>query len=204
MQTLDKQGLLLVVNRKKTEFKASLGALVFIALWLHFLIIPSRVFSSHAQHPDFTDSVTCPIAIRYSPHGGAIEAVISTLDRAEQWIILAMYSLTHSDIVDAIIAARWRGVEVAIKLDKLQSAGASQSAAIAQLQSAGVIVEVSNQSRQLHDKFAVIDARWIITGSFNWTANAENRNRENLLILDCPDLAWSFTSEWMLILPDAP
>ena len=78
----------------------------------------------------------------------------------------------------------------------------SQGAAIAQLQAAGVFVEISNQSRQLHNKFAVIDARWIITGSFNWTANAENRNRENLLALDCPELAWSFASEWMLILPD--
>jgi phospholipase D len=179
-------------------------ALVFVALSLHFLAIPSIVFSSHAQHPDSIDPVSCPIEVRYSPHGGAIEAVLSMLDRAQQWIIVAMYGLTHSDIVEAIIAAKWRGVAVAIKLDKLQSAGQSQSAAIAQLQAAGVVVEISNQSRQLHDKFAVIDARWIITGSFNWTANAENRNRENLLALDCPELAWSFASEWMLILPDQP
>jgi phospholipase D len=123
------------------------------------------------------------------------------LATAQQSIIVAMYGLTDPDIVDAIIAARWRGVEIGIKLDKLQSAGQSQSAAIAQPEAEGVVVEVSKQSRQLHDKFAVIDLRWIVTGSFNWTGNAENRNRENLLVLDCPDLAWSYASEWRLILP---
>jgi phospholipase D len=179
-------------------------ALVFIALSFHFLAIPSLVFGSHAQHPGFIDPVTCPIEVRYSPHGGAMDAVLSMLGRAQQWVIVAMYGLTHPDIIDAIIAARWRGVEVGIKLDRLQSAGRSQSAAIAQLEAEGVLVEISNQSRQLHNKFAVIDARWIITGSFNWTANAENRNRENLLVLDCPELAWSYAYEWTLIQPDEP
>jgi hypothetical protein len=51
-----------------------------------------------------------------------------------------MYGLTDPDIVDAIIAARWRGDEIGIKLDKLQSAGQSQSAAIAQLQTEGIVV----------------------------------------------------------------
>lgn len=171
---------------------------------LYFLATPSSVFSSHAQHPDPIDPVSCTTEVRYSPHGGAIEAVLSMLATAQQTIIVAMYGLTEPDIVDAIIAARWRGVEVAIKLDRLQSAGQSQSAAIARLQTEAIVVEVSTQSRQLHDKFAVIDLRWIITGSFNWIGNAENRNRENLLVLDCPDLAWSYASEWMLILPDAP
>ncbi len=91
-----------------------------------------------------------------------------------------------------------------MKTDKVQSASQAQSAAIARLQEAGITIEVSLQSRLLHDKFAVIDGRWVITGSFNWTQSAENRNRENLVILDCPDLAGNFATEWELIRPDAP
>jgi phosphatidylserine/phosphatidylglycerophosphate/cardiolipin synthase-like enzyme len=183
---------------------SSTRILIFAACSFSFLAIPSRAFSSHAQHPELIGSVNCLTEVRYSPHGGALEAVLSVLAVAQQSVIAAMYSLTHSDIVDALVAARWRGVEVAIKLDRLQSAGQSQGAAIARLQEAGVVVEVSDQSRQLHDKFAVIDGRWITSGSFNWTANAENRNRENLLVMDCPELAWSFISEWALILPGEP
>ena len=173
-------------------------------LSLLFLAAPPPAFSGHAQHPDPIDPVSCQTDVRYSPHGGAAAAVISTLDNAEQTIHVAVYGLTHAGIVDALIAAQDRGVEVVLKTDRLQSAGQAQSAAIARLRDAGVTVEVSNLSRQLHDKFAVIDGRWVITGSFNWTSNAEDRNRENLVMLDCPDLAQNFESEWGLIVQDAP
>jgi phosphatidylserine/phosphatidylglycerophosphate/cardiolipin synthase-like enzyme len=56
---------------------------------------------------------------------------------------------------------------VAVKADKVQSAGKSQKAMIAKLEQAGIPVEVSTQSRLLHHKFAVVDGRWVITGSFN-------------------------------------
>ena len=179
-------------------------SIVPVILSFLFLAVPSPALSGHAQHPVPIDAVTCQTDVRYSPHGGAAAVVISTLDRAEQTVHVAIYGLTHSGIVDALIAAQGRGVEIVVKTDRLQSAGQAQSAAIARLEEAGVTVEVSNQSRQLHDKFAVIDGRWVVTGSFNWTTNAENRNRENLVILDCPDLAQNFEAEWELIRPDAP
>jgi phosphatidylserine/phosphatidylglycerophosphate/cardiolipin synthase-like enzyme len=93
---------------------------------------------------------------------------------------------------------------VGVKADKVQSAGKSQKAMIAKLEQAGIPVQVSAQSRLLHHKFTVVDGRWVITGSFNWTISGENQNRENLLILDCPDLARSFAAEWDVIRPDEP
>lgn len=57
-------------------------------------------------------------------------------------------------------------------------------------------MEVSQLSRLLHDKFVVIDGRRVITGSFNWTTQAENRHRENVLILDCQDIARLYEEEW--------
>ena len=83
-----------------------------------------------------------------------------------------MYGLTHAAIVDALLAAKGRGVDVALKLDKLESAGKTQAAMIAKLQAAGVPVEVLEQARLLHHKFAVIDGRYVVTGSYNWTDNA--------------------------------
>jgi phosphatidylserine/phosphatidylglycerophosphate/cardiolipin synthase-like enzyme len=57
-------------------------------------------------------------------------------------------------------------------------------------------VEVSEQARLLHHKFAVIDGRYVVTGSYNWTESAERRNRENLVILDCPEVAQAFSAAW--------
>jgi len=67
-----------------------------------------------------------------------------------------------------------------------------------------VPVEVSIQARHLHHKFAVTDGHYVVTGSFNWTENAERRNRENLVILDCPEMAQAFNAEWDSIQRDKP
>ena len=44
-----------------------------------------------------------------------------------------------------------------------------------------------------HNKIMIIDNRVVITGSFNFTMAAENKNAENLLILDdLPDLTRAY------------
>ena len=86
----------------------------------------------------------------------------------------------------------------------MESAGKTQVAMITKLQAAGVPVEVSEQARLLHHKFAVIDGRYVVTGSYNWTESAERRNRENLVILDCPEVAQVFKAEWDSIQRDKP
>lgn len=172
--------------------------------FIPLLAISSPALSDHASHPDPMENVTCQSSVFYSPHGGATTALIRQLEKAERTIRVAIYGLTHSDLINALVAAKGRGIEVVVKVDKVQSAGQAQKTALAELKKAGIPVEVSAQSRQLHHKFAVIDGRWVITGSFNWTRNAEKSNRENLVIFDCPDLASSFSAEWELIRHDGP
>jgi phosphatidylserine/phosphatidylglycerophosphate/cardiolipin synthase-like enzyme len=58
-----------------------------------------------------------------------------------------MYGLTKAQIVDALLAAKRRGVDVALKTDKIENAGKAQAAVIAKLQAAGVPVEISEQAR---------------------------------------------------------
>lgn len=48
---------------------------------------------------------------------------------------------------------------------------------------------------KLHHKFAVIDAKQVITGSFNWSPSAAHANDETLLILHSPALAAHFSRE---------
>ncbi len=48
---------------------------------------------------------------------------------------------------------------------------------------------------KLHHKFAVIDNKKVITGSFNWTPAAAHTNDETLLVIHSPLLAKHFTRE---------
>ncbi len=47
-----------------------------------------------------------------------------------------------------------------------------------------------------HNKIIVIDQETVITGSFNFTRAAEERNAENLLIIKSKDLAKPYIDNW--------
>ena len=51
------------------------------------------------------------------------------------------------------------------------------------------------RSDKLHHKFAVIDNRRVITGSFNWSPSAAHTNYETLLVIHSAQLAKHFTLE---------
>lgn len=168
------------------------------------LVIASPAAADHAVHPSPPGDIACPVTVRFSPHGGAEQIVVQTLRLARERVHVAIYGLTSPAIESALRDLAHAGVQVALKADRVQSAGKAQAAVLGRLEAAGATVQVSRMSRLLHDKFAVVDGRWVITGSFNWTASAENRNRENVLVFDCPALAETFDAEWEIITPDSP
>ena len=61
------------------------------------------------------------------------------------------------------------------------------------LHNAGMQPLIDDQHAIAHSKVMVIDSETIITGSFNFTKAAEERNAENLLVIkDAPDLASAY------------
>ena len=59
----------------------------------------------------------------------------------------------------------------------------------------GVGVPRLARGDKLHHKFAVIDDKTVITGSFNWSPSAAHTNDETLLVIHSPQLAKHFTRE---------
>jgi phosphatidylserine/phosphatidylglycerophosphate/cardiolipin synthase-like enzyme len=47
-----------------------------------------------------------------------------------------------------------------------------------------------------HNKVIVIDGETVLTGSFNFTKAAQEKNAENLLIIRDPALAAQYTQNW--------
>jgi len=109
--------------------------------------------------------------------------IIKNIDNAEESINIAMYSLTDSDIAWAIVRANERGVVVKIYLDN-KEVDAEHSKSRFFIKEGIENIRLSSNRYLMHNKFAIIDNKKIITGSYNWTASAGQRNDENLLILD--------------------
>lgn len=54
----------------------------------------------------------------------------------------------------------------------------------------------SDTSSMVHHKFCIIDEKIVVTGSYNWTYYAENRNWENVLVLSEPDVVSEYIKEF--------
>ena len=121
--------------------------------------------------------------------------IIKNINQAEAFINIAMYIFTDKEIALPLIKARERGVKVRLYLDKDQvDYRYSQSRFLVQK---GIKTRVSSNKYIMHNKFAIIDNRILLTGSYNWTFSANNRNDENLLIIDDPEIIEIFQNQFI-------
>lgn len=109
-------------------------------------------------------------------------------------ILVLAYSYTSEPINDALAAAHARGVKVTVILDKSQRA--AKGSKLTNLQQAGVPVFLDARHAIAHNKVMILDKKRVITGSFNFTRSAEDRNAENLLILDNPALSEKYLQDF--------
>jgi phosphatidylserine/phosphatidylglycerophosphate/cardiolipin synthase-like enzyme len=121
------------------------------------------------------------IQVYFSPNGGCERAVISEIKKATQTIDIAMYYLSSGDIARALAGAKENNVRIRIVLDEGQEVEKPSKAGY--LVKHGMEVRYHMGFGLMHNKFTVIDGKTLITGSFNWTRTAEERNEENMLIL---------------------
>lgn len=121
------------------------------------------------------------IVTRFSPKGGCVEAIVAELALARSEVFVQAYSFSCPDIAKALIAAAARRVKVIVLLDR--SNEAETYSALGDLVQHGVEVLIDACHAIAHNKVMVIDRRTVVTGSFNFTRQAEHENAENLLIL---------------------
>ena len=127
------------------------------------------------------------------PKFDCAKALINLFNNAKKTIHIAIYSLTEPTIVDAIISAYKRGVEVAIVADNTESKSSYMAVMIQKLIQAGVDVKVATKQHFLmHNKISIFDSKTVATGSYNYTSAAESRNDENLIIIDGKDVATDY------------
>jgi phosphatidylserine/phosphatidylglycerophosphate/cardiolipin synthase-like enzyme len=132
--------------------------------------------------------------VYFSPHGGCTEAIIRELDKAKSTILVQAYSFTSAPIAKALLNAHKRKVKVEVILDKSQRTEKYSSATF--LFNAGIPTKIDAKHAIAHNKVMIIDGETVITGSFNFTKAAEEKNAENLLIIRDKKLAPLYIKNW--------
>lgn len=119
------------------------------------------------------------------------DIIVEKLNSSKKSVKIQAYSFTSNRIVDALINAHRRGVNVSVILDK--SYGEKECSK--QLRNNGINVYIDTLKRErysnhqrynrgiAHNKIMIIDEKTVVTGSFNFTNAAEHNNTENLIIL---------------------
>lgn len=127
------------------------------------------------------------IVAYFSPNGGCTEAIVNELNAARTSVDVQAYSFTSAPIAQAVANAHARGVKVRVILDKSQQT--ERYSSLTYLRNHSVPTWVDSKHAIAHNKIMIIDGRTLITGSFNFSKAAEERNAENLLVIrDNPEL----------------
>ena len=134
------------------------------------------------------------INVCFSPSGNCTNAIIEQINNAKSEILVQAYSFTSAPIAKALLSAHKRGVKIVAVLDKSNKTAKYSSATF--LFNAGIPVFIDSAHAIAHNKIIILDRETVITGSFNFTKAAEEKNAENVLILKSKDLAKEYLKNW--------
>lgn len=115
----------------------------------------------------------------FTPGNDCAAVVVSAISSARQRVWLLGYGFTEDRIVEALLAARRRGADVRLVLDRSNADGGMRSAA-AYIAKRGVPVRIDRTVRIAHNKLILIDGDTVIMGSLNWTKAGNRMNAENV------------------------
>ncbi len=123
-------------------------------------------------------------------------AVKEALSKAEQSVYVVMFTIEPGEdskpgkLIEALIAAKNRGVAVEVILDQPSTRLVPKNALVyKRLKDAGIKVYYDQAGKTTHAKAVVIDKRIVILGSTNWTSSSFDRNIETSVLIDSPELA---------------
>jgi phosphatidylserine/phosphatidylglycerophosphate/cardiolipin synthase-like enzyme len=140
-------------------------------------------------------SVDSSYKICFTPEQNCTDLIVSIINLAQKNILVQAYSFTSVPIAKALVQAKRRGIDVKIILDRSQNRkhGFSSAKYFSDYQ---IPVLIDYQPNIAHNKVMVVDSKIVITGSFNFTRAAQERNAENVIVISDREFAKKYVQNW--------
>lgn len=127
-------------------------------------------------------------SVFFSPQDKVITSqVVPLVNKAQEYIYIPAFLVTHKTLTNALIEANNRGVDVRIIVDATNTGTRNSTFKI--LRSANIPVKVENYAGKMHTKSIIIDNKYLVIGSANFSNSGENKNDENVLIIESHRMA---------------
>ena len=128
----------------------------------------------------------------FFPNPSNEQRVVNMFRTCKKTLDIAIFTFTRDSIAQAILEAHQRGVKVRCIGDDGNSKVKGSDVRL--LASVGIPCKTDNNLRfHMHNKMAIIDNSVVITGSFNWTSQAVNKNQDNILFIEDKKIASQYT-----------
>lgn len=136
-----------------------------------------------------------PVEVYFSPEDGVAAHFLEKIQDAKTSIYFMAYSFTSDDLATALLNQMRAGVTVMGVMEEAQVAS-NIGGEYERLKAAGMDVRLDGNPHNMHHKVIILDEQIVITGSYNFSANAEKRNDENVLIIDNAEIADWYLEEF--------
>lgn len=152
--------------------------------------------TSNTPHPSFAIN-GFTVENCFAPEDECMKKVINAVEKAEISVHFMAFSFTDDDLAKAMITNANRGVVVE---GIFESRGAdTEYSECNTLLKKGYDIRLDGNPYTFHHKVIIIDGQFVIFGSFNYSASADKKNDENLLIWYDPVLAAYFEQQYQLM-----
>lgn len=121
----------------------------------------------------------------------ALDVMVDLIDNARVSLDFAVMGFSHDRVVEAVVDAYDRGVQVRMVGD----AGHNYNDGYERMRERHIPMVTGNLSHIMHDKFMIVDDRFVFGGTANWTPTDLEHNSNNFFVLDSPYVAEDFRDE---------
>lgn len=135
-----------------------------------------------------------PVQVLFAAEDHAIEQIIPLIEQAQNSIRFMAFSFTHTGLGDAMIARAADGVDVAGIFETRGSE--TEYSELRPMYCARLSVRQDGNPGTFHHKVIIIDDEIVITGSLNFSDNADSSNDENVVILYNSQIAKLYLQEF--------
>jgi phosphatidylserine/phosphatidylglycerophosphate/cardiolipin synthase-like enzyme len=139
-------------------------------------------------------ALAADVSVCFTPAENCLDRIVSAIGGARRQIRMQAYEFTSRPILQALVAASRRGVDVRIIVDRI--AAEDEGGRAREASAAGLAVYVDTPRGIAHTKAIIIDDRLVVGGSYNYTQAAEAVNVEDVTFITAPDVAAAFVRNW--------
>jgi hypothetical protein len=132
----------------------------------------------------------------FSPEDNTTARIVEEIGKAQTFVYFEAFSYTSDPIFTAMKERLEAGVYIKGIFESQQVAATVKYTKYMDLKKIGADVILDTNPNNMHNKTIIIDGTTVITGSFNFSASAEDKNDESTLIIKSAAVAGPYMNEF--------